>query len=280
MAYCPPWPIDTTCLPPGWDPTDLTDDQLAAIEIASELLKAASGWVWGPCLVTVRPCAPEGGFPCSGPCGCARVCRVRLPAPVTPGPDGGVVGVVVDGQPLPDTAWRIDGNEWLVRQDGGCFPPCQRLDRPAGEPGTWTVTYWRGWPIDASASRAVTALAARIYDDCQQDGCWIDPRVTQLTRNGVTYNLDPGGDGDGVSLWMTLPVVGTWLARVNPKQLGAPTIFWTPEMGTVHTTTSVATPLILQVTPTEVRPGEPIVATVSGELGAVLFEWGDGEATS
>lgn len=277
-GFCKAWPIDPSCLPPDWDPTDLTADQEAAIEIASALLKAATGWRYGPCLVTLRPCAPENGMPCTGPCGCAPVCRVYLPGPVTPGNDWGVVGVTVDGTPLPPSAWRVDQFTWLVRQDGTCFPPCQRLDRPAGEEGTWTVTYWRGWPIPPAGRRAVTALAARIYNDCQSNGCWVDPRVTQLTRAGVTYNLEP--DSEGTAVWLTTPAVEAWVSSVNPHRLAAPMVVWTPEMGRTHTTTSTGVPLVLSVDPVTIRAGQAVTATADGEAGTVLFDWDDGEATT
>lgn len=277
MSYCPRWPLDPWCLPTDWDPDNLTPEQETALDIASGLLKAATGYMYGPCLVTLRPCAPESGMVCTGPCGCHPVCRVRLPAPVTPG--RGIEGVIVDGVPLPRSAWRVDNYEWLVRTDGTCFPACQRLDLPAGEPGTWTVTYWRGWDIPAGGRRAVTALAVKIYADCTDgSGCWIDPRVTQLQRNGVTYDFDT--DDDQARIWLGLTPVSSWVASVNPKNLGGPLVFWTPEMGQTFTTTSTGEPLTLEVVPRFIYPGERVIATARGEAGTVLFDWGDGEATS
>lgn len=274
MAWCPPWPIDTTCLPDDWDPNALTPEQRAALEIASELLKAATGYWYGPCLVTVRPCAPERGYPCTGPCGCARVCRVKLPAPVTPGNGWGVVGVTQNGQQLPPSAWRVDNLEWLVRQDGQCFPACQRMDLPLGQPGTWGVTYWRGMPVPLAGQRAVTALAVRVYEECSDGGCWVDPRVTQLTRAGVTYNMDP--ETDGTALWLSLPVVQAWIAQVNPAKLTGPAVFWTPEMGQVFTTTSTGEPIELTVLPVQAAPGQVVTATVTGETATLVIDWGDG----
>lgn len=274
MAYCPPWPLDETCLPPDWEPEFLTPEQAAAVQIASQLLKAATGYWYGPCLVTVRPCAPERGYPCTGPCGCAPACRVRLPAPVTPGAAWGVVGVTVHGVGLPPEAWRVDQSEWLVRQDGRCFPACQRMDRPLGQAGTWAVTYWRGMPIPLAGQRAVSALAARIFDDCHVSGCWVDPRVTQLTRAGVTYTLEP--ENEGAKLWLSLPVVSAWIGQVNPAGLTAPAVFWSPEMGTVTTTTSTGVPMELTVTPEQAQTGQPVTATVTGEAATLLIDWGDG----
>src|SRR5690606_39488596 len=67
---------------------------------------------------------------------------------------------------------------------------------------------------------------------------------------------------------------------VNPKKLGGPLVFWTPEMGQTFTTTSTGEPLTLEVVPRFIYPGERVIATARGEAGTVLFDWGDGEATS
>lgn len=273
MSYCPSWPIDLSCLPPGWDPNNLGDAQRAAIDVASQLLKAATGWRYGPCLVTVRPCSPDRSNPCTGPCGCHPVCRVMLPGPVTE-----IAGITVDGAELPAGAWRVDSYMWLVRQDGRCFPACQRLDLPAGEPGTWTVTYWRGYPVPAAGVRAVTALAARIYQDCtDSDGCWIDPRVTRLNRAGVTYELDQ--DSEQSSAWLSVPAVSSWVASVNPHRLAAPMVWWSPEMGIPHQTTSTSVPFTLTAAPQHVQVGETVTVTAHGAAGTVVVDWGDGVIT-
>jgi len=90
--------------------------------------------------------------------------------------------------------------------------------------------------------------------------------------------MDP--DSEQGATWLGLPIVRSWVASVNPKALGGPLVFWTPEMGQTFTTTSTGVPLTLSVTPAAVPAGGTVTATVTGEAGAVLFDWGDGELTT
>lgn len=228
---CLPWPLDPHCLPDDWNPAELTEAQQAAVDQARELLVGWSGGWYGQCQRTVRPCGPVDG-PCSGPCGCAPVCRVHLPAPAT-----GIVAVTVDGVALAADAVRIDGHTWMVRQDGGpCFPGCQDLSRPLGEPGTWGVTYLYGWPPPRMASSALTVLALDIFRQCEDGRCLPPSGTTRIVRTGVTIELDPKDYRN------RLPIVGRWLDVANPDRRRSPLMPWSPDLPVTTSTTWTAAP--------------------------------------
>lgn len=237
--HCQLWPVDADCrLPQGWtaDPLTWPPAQRRAVMLASEHLYYATGKAYGLCMVHMRPCrlrctettaAPTGplnpvlwngsvvnavGCGCVGSCGCAPVCEVLLDGPVA-----GIVRVTVDGQPVPDSTYRVDDHHRLVRQGGGCWPHCQAMHLPDGEPGTWSIVYWRGRDISPRGRLAVTLLAIEYNKLCTGDAsCVLPERVTQLTRQGVTYTLENTPRETGVK------VVDDWVNMVNPYGLTEP----------------------------------------------------------
>ena len=76
----------------------------------------ATGRIYGTCEVTVLPCNVSicgGCFSSLRSCGRRSVPEIKLPGPVA-----SVVEVIIDGEILTDTAYRIDDYQWLVRLDG------------------------------------------------------------------------------------------------------------------------------------------------------------------
>jgi hypothetical protein len=227
---------------PDWDqvPERL---QAVAQRRAQDLIWMLSGRRFGLCTVTVRPCrtpcAPPpppawwsgvGFYPavvsgrmvnvaacgCRGSsCSCGPECSVRL----APGPVAAIDQVQVDGVEVPADEYQVLDGRHLVRVGGGCWPDCQRFDRPDGQPGTWSVTYRYGIPPPAGALAAAASYACELGKACTGSGrCRLPQRVQSITRDGVSMTmLDPlefleqGRTG--------LPEVDTWLAAVNPNSL-------------------------------------------------------------
>lgn len=216
---CLPWPVDPNCLPRDWprDENHWTDAQRSAVAAASQILRALTGGVYGPCPKFVRPCSPDGPDPCTGPCGCAPVCTVTLGAYVSE-----ILMVHSDGRILPDDAYWIYNWSILTRTDGGCFPACQRIDLPLSAPGTFGISYLEGLPVDNNflAKRAVTRLAAEIWKDCLGGTCALPERVTQVVREGVTYQM---ADEDIGSIdRFGIAAIDQFLDVVNPSRLRRP----------------------------------------------------------
>lgn len=157
---CEPWRFVPDCcsLPEGT--TEETINRWG--RVATNMLWGLSGRRWGPlCPITVRPCRKSclDGYQygvrwgsvgpwipylgrdgkwrsasvcgCSNDCSCGELCEVRLEGPALD-----VVSVTIGGETLDPVAYRVDASNLLVRTDGGCWPDCQDMAAPCGEPNT------------------------------------------------------------------------------------------------------------------------------------------------
>lgn len=87
------------------------------------------------------------------------------------------------------------------------------------------LKYTFGSTITASARRAVLYLAHQIWlesNACEEcEACQLPERTTSVTREGISYELQPSGVAAGglSDLGQTgLPLVDSWAAGVNPRQ--------------------------------------------------------------
>lgn len=259
---CDAWPTALCCdVPEGMEQEDV--DRWT--RIASQILWALSGRRLGPCPVTVRPCrracldgtpvsfqAGVGSGPwvpyigsdglwrnasvcgCKSDCSCGELCEVYLPGPVYD-----VVTVNVGGEDLVPEAYRVDSPGLLVRTDGECWPDCQDMAAPPGEPDTFTVEYRIGLPLDDAAVAAVSELTCHYLKGCAPGGgcgCKSNRNLTRLVRQGVEMEMpDPtliyaeGRTG--------LPMVDLWLSVMNPYRLTSPSRVYSPDFKRPRTTT-------------------------------------------
>lgn len=164
----------------------------------------------GTCPITIRPC------PVSRPCGCVwsphsrtdgvwvNECACRPTsgcAPLSeidiPGPVGYIESFLIDGEPvdLESGEWRLDDGHLLVWQGVGPspVPSYQDLNKPDTEPGTWSITYSRSYPVNADARIAVAYLAMEFAKACKPKGkCSLPRGVTNVVRNGVSFTVEAG----------------------------------------------------------------------------------------
>lgn len=210
MVVCARWPVDETCLPEDWpDDPDVVD---RLVDMASQILWAASGRTVGTCRYTVRPCRADRGDLCQGVCGCAPVCSVHIGE----GQVTAVEQILLHGEPVPETAWRLYAGGRLVLDHDWCFPACQDLSLPATEPGTWEITYLEGTPPSPLAARAVTALVAELARQCAA-GCGTSSRrLTAWQVEGASYSVDPETAAVPGGAFAAIPAVDDWLSTVNP----------------------------------------------------------------
>lgn len=205
------------------------EPELDLIEMAKSMLWQATGRVFGPCPISVLPCASD--LPCGcgrggiRSCGCRTVPEVKLPGPVTE-----VTGVWVDGEELDPFAYRIDDYNWLVRLDGGSWP----VDADPLAPDSFRVDYLIGVPPPAGAGMMAGELACELAKaKCDDDTCRLPRRVRRITRAGVTAEWNPG-DGFG------LPDVDSWVENaLAPILAGA---VWSPDAPKVRRITWEASP--------------------------------------
>ncbi|MEC3995151.1 hypothetical protein VSR01_17075 [Actinacidiphila sp. DG2A-62] len=149
-----------------------------------------------------------------------------------------VTEVLVDGEALAPEAYRVDVPNLLVRTDGGCWPECQDMTLPCGEPGTVCVTYRIGLHLDEAAIAAVSELTCELVKAClpgQQ--CRLPGNTTKLARQGSTLAYRQGVTVETFDPTIVfaagrtgLPGVDMWLATVNPYNQPSASRVYSPDL--------------------------------------------------
>lgn len=224
------WPADRSCLPePDTDADALRTDH--AVELAAAVIWALSGRQYGLCPETVRPCPDTGRCYGWGPgvkwtansCACGARCErvgpnvLHLPHRRAR-PIRSIESVTIEGVDLDPSEYALEGDALYRR---GAAWPTQRLDRPLGDPGTWSVTYLAGTEPPAGVGTLTGQLAREFLAACTSGKCRLPRRVRAVTRQGVSYDMvDPT---DIYSTGKTgIPEIDLWLSAVNPHALQAP----------------------------------------------------------
>lgn len=230
------WPVTYSA---GVEPPDQW-----AVDLAKSILWALSGRQFGIHDTVARPCPQpppwawyrDGGYSSvyavevmiyrelvgwwPTPCGCyGGSCTLTGPRVVhLPGPVQTITAVTVAGVPLDSGDYSLEGDV-LYRVDG--MWPAQCLDRPLGEPGTWSVEYKRGVPVPAGVDQLTGMLAVELFAAYTGGKCRLPTNVTNVVRRGVTYQMyDPRTVFDSGKTG--LMEIDMWLASVNPRALQAP----------------------------------------------------------
>jgi len=276
--YC--WPIDEGCCDTfaDYDPSV----QARAKALATQTLRALTAYRVGGCPITVRPCksscmAGQPGWYWSGgswmtpylwngswvnSCGCQTDCAcTALEELVLPAPVGRIDSVLVDGQALPGTSYRLDNGNRLVRLDGGSWPACQDMALAPTEPGTMAVTYLNSYPVDGLGAYAAGVLACEFAKACSGKKCSLPPGVTDITRRGITMTITTGSFPGGVT---GIREVDSYVMRWNPNHLTMAPRVWSPDMPKVRVTTP-SPPAISAVTRQDIRfrQGDDVNKTVT-----------------
>ena len=257
MSICIPSTIN---LPPNetaWNELTNADQELFAA-LAWSQWQALLGHSLSICPTEVRPCAPgfyesvwktspETGHSqfvptliggawlnlcscSSGACGCGNAIAVTLPGPV-----GRIDEVRIDGVVLEPTAYRVDNASVLVRQDGERWPAGQDFSRPAGEPETWSVRYFRGNAPDELDDWAAGILALEFAKSYTGKGkCRLPANVQNITRNGVQMELRNNLFLDGTT---GIREIDMLISQRNPHQLTQPSRVKSPDSMRARTTT-------------------------------------------
>jgi len=253
MAICHPdnaiWPDPTLIVPAdGASPEEislLAQQEEIALGLAWTTLQVLTAYSIAICPATVRPASREcawGSYliaPVEGPamssfwptvrngqwlnlvcshgpinCGCTHVNEIILPGPV-----GGIVEVVIDGVVLPASAYRVDDYFRLVRQDGESWPLTQDFNKPAGEVGTFTVTYYHGAVEDVTVRYAAGVLAQEYLQAMLGQDCRLPAGTTQIVRQGITYEVQADFFQQGKT---GISEVDAVVQRFNPYGLRTP----------------------------------------------------------
>lgn len=271
MSLCP-WITDPDTVPACCDeeawlaaPEAL---RIAAIEWATTVVWAATGRQYGLCPVTVRPCratpCPTGALTwigsawngglwtpyildgvwyncaCPGLCSCDPRCQVMLDGPVA-----SITEVTIDGLVVDPETYRVDDYRWLVRQkiDGvqECWPDCPDMDAPAGDPGTFVVSYLRGVAPPQPLLYAVGVLACEWLRNCQAlpGECRLSSRIVSMSRNNVDFQFVTPSEMLQFG-WTGIQEVDLLISAYNPYGLKYRPRVWSPAIQHPRQTTWVS----------------------------------------
>lgn len=228
------WEPDPACLTGEWDTLD-DEQRQRALMLATSSLQALTLNRVGTCPITIRPC-PESRCGCSGGgfqpylsvegkwynCAtCRRPCAPLSEVDI-PGPVGYIDSLLIDGEDidLSNGDWRLDDGHLLVWQGAGPspLPSYQNLNLPDTEPGTWSITYSRSYPVLADGRLAVAYLAMEFAKACKPKGkCALPRGVTSVTRNGVSFSVEAGLFPNGLT---GIDIVDQYILKWAPA--GAP----------------------------------------------------------
>lgn len=219
------------------------EDQARVLSLAADFLWNWTDKAFGLCEVTIRPCRVEctyseplvdwrllrspsrwvlgsghmSGNVLCGKCGSTCTCGPSSPALVLPTPVSSIESVVIDGEELPATSYRLEGGRRLVRQDGEGWPTCQDLALLPGVPGTWSVTLLVGTPVPEGGQIAAGILAVEFAKAMRGDkGCALPKNWQSITRQGVSISAQDmeSYDEGRTGIWL----VDSWIASVKaPK---------------------------------------------------------------
>lgn len=246
------WPLDLGCIGSEWATFSPAVQQRAA-KLAGATLRRLTGYRVGGCPITVRPCKracndgylPQYGYGgngfyphiaasgfwvnscgCNHDCSCTELCEIELPAPV-----GLVLEVKVDGNVIPPSDYRIDNGNLLTWVGAGeCpWPTCQDMKAPDSEVGTFSVTFLNAYQVDSLGAAAAARLALEFARACSGGTCALPPNVVQLTRQGVTMELETGAFSGGMT---GLRDVDAYIGLWNPGGLRQQTRVWSPSQKT------------------------------------------------
>lgn len=262
--YCWPEPIVTCCDELQVTPTT-PPEQLALIEmskrLAVELLHSFSGQQFGLCRRIVRPCRDEcvqpvgavwsngqlqptlvGGVwfneacgSCRSGCSCTEVCEVTFPGRIER-----IIEIRIDGTVVDPLDYRVDNYRKLVAQGAFCWPTCQDMTAPAGEPGTWTVEYLVGTPVPEGGRWAAGLLACEFVKACSPGGggtCELPDGVQRIVREGITLEVvdDIASEFDWGKTGISR--VDRWLSSVNPHKITRRAMAFSPDRPAMRRTT-------------------------------------------
>lgn len=225
------WPVDIGCCSDFDNYSTSVQDRAKAL--ATQTLRALTGYRVGGCAVTVTPLKADtcyvhspvinaqGAWVNNGVYGC---CAAKADELALPGPIGRVDSVKIDGVTLAAANYKVVDAVTLLRTDA---------DWPADKE-TIEVTYLRGIPVDGLGSYAAGILACEYAKACSGGKCRLPAGVTEISRQGISMTIPSGAFPDGKT---GIREVDAYIMRWNPNGLKAPSTVWTPDQPKVRTTT-------------------------------------------
>lgn len=210
---------------------------ISAVQMASEVLYELSGRQFpGWCQSVIRPCQNSGCF--GGPLGqqfldrghvvwsgsgwrgyqdepCA--CGQWIQKVLLPGVAQEVVEVLIGGQTVDPSSYRLDPDSQLIRTDGNAWPICQNMALAGDQPGTFQITYAHGYQPPEVGKRAAAQLAREFWLACSGQACSLPSGVVEIVRQGIRITRAASLFKDGAT---GLAMVDTFIAAYGNKPSG------------------------------------------------------------
>lgn len=141
--------------------------------------------------------------------------------------------VLIDGDVVDPTTYRIFNDRYLQRLDNGRWPHAQNLTLPDTEDHTFSISYTYGADPPALGVSAAAQIACEMFKACDNattGACALPTGVTRITRQGITIDkLAFTSWGYREGRWATgLALVDAFLGTVNPSGLQRRPVFWAP----------------------------------------------------
>ena len=174
---------------------------------------------------------------CGDACGCGNESYIDLAGY----PVQRILEVKVDGNVLTEGVdYRLDARKRLIRLADlsadpildRFWPACQDLSRPDTEPGTYSVTYEWGQPVQEFGKQAAAQLAAELWraSPSNQGECRLPSKVTRIVRQGIEMDrvvpmaelLRSGATG--------LALVDAYIAMTNPTGARMRSAVFSPDL--------------------------------------------------
>ncbi len=142
-----------------------------------------------------------------------------------------VSAVMIDGDTVDPSEYRIFNDRYLQRLDSERWPISQNLTLPDTEDNTFSITYTFGADPPPLGVAAAAQLGCELYKACSSNNeCSLPSGTVRYTRQGVTVDklaFTSWGYRDG--RWATgLALVDAFLGSVNPSGLQRRPTVWAP----------------------------------------------------
>lgn len=169
-------PVSGDCI----ENASLSAVEEAVAEANYIIYRMSGGRVYGIRAATVRPDVR------SGLASCRELPFVRLAEPVHR-----VLWVMIDGEMLAPSAYRLMDRNKLIRTDGQGWPGWQDLTNDLTETNTFAVRYEYGHHVDAVTKRAAIDTAVELLRLAQPDTGQrrLPPNVTSTRASGVSLTM-------------------------------------------------------------------------------------------
>ena len=142
-------------------------------------------------------------------CSCGQLTSIWIALPVVE-----VQQVIIGGEVLDPSAYRLEGGHLLVRTDGQEWPSHQDVTVGMDQEYSWGIQAVVGHPVPTGGRLAAGVLACELaLAACDDKKCRLPQRVQSITRQGVSMTLlddFQGLDEGRTGIWL----IDSWIASI------------------------------------------------------------------